>query len=139
MNTRQYLGQINHLNNKINAKLAEIFKYRTMAQSISVAVNPDKVQTSGSQDKMADAVAKIVDLQTECNILVDNLIDKRNTIVKQIESMNDETEINILYLKYVGGKSFSDISESINYSTRQAIRIHNKAIKNFEEKYGKLY
>lgn len=139
MTTKQYLSQISVYDKRINTKLSEIFKLRTLLQSITVCSKEDVVQTSGSKDKLGDSIAKIVDLENEINDLVDEMVGTRKFIIEQIENMENYNENNVLYLKYVLGMSFEEVAESMNYSVRQVIRIHGYALSNFEKKYGKNY
>lgn len=139
MTTKQYLTQISVYDKRINTKLSEIFKLRTLLQSITVCSKEDVVQTSGSKDKLGDSIAKIVDLENEINDLVDEMVGTRKFIIEQIENMENYNENNVLYLKYVLGMSFEEVAESMNYSVRQVIRIHGYALSNFEKKYGKNY
>jgi DNA-directed RNA polymerase specialized sigma subunit len=139
MTTKQYLTQISVYDKRINTKLSEIFKLRTLLQSITVCSKEDVVQTSGSKDKLGDSIAKIVDLENEINDLVDEMVVTRKFIIEQIENMENYNENNVLYLKYVLGMSFEEVAENMNYSVRQVIRIHGYALSNFEKKYGKNY
>lgn len=79
-----------------------------------------------------------IDLKT--NKLKANLIDlleQKNQIcsmiIKGIERMNDETEKNILTLKYINGETWEKISEITDYSIRQIYYIHVNALKHFTE------
>ena len=59
MTAKQYLGQISRLNKMIANKLSEIYQIKSMALNISVLNEEDKVQTSGSKDRIGDMVAKM--------------------------------------------------------------------------------
>lgn len=79
-----------------------------------------------------------IDLKT--NKLKANLIDlleQKNQvcsmIIKDIEKMNDETEKNILTLKYINGETWEKISEITDYSIRQIYYIHVNALKHYSE------
>ena len=45
--------------------------------------------------------------------------------------MDDETEKEILRLKYLVGKSFDQIAVYLGYSYRHVTRIHGNALRNF--------
>ena len=53
--------------------------------------------------------------------------------------MDSKNDYEVLSLRYIGSMGFEEISKMMNYSRRQITRIHQKAIKNFEKKYGHLY
>lgn len=54
-----------------------------------------------------------------------------NEITAKIESMSDATERSLLSFKYLWGLTFDDISDKINYSRRNVIIIHGRALINF--------
>ena len=54
---------------------------------------------------------------------------KRNKIEEKIETVENEISIEILYNKYILGKSLEEISLEINYSKRHTERLHIKALK----------
>ena len=62
MNTKQYLNQVRRSDRMINNKLSEIYQLKTLATSISVATDGDRVQSSGNKDRMGNTVARLVDL-----------------------------------------------------------------------------
>ena len=70
---------------------------------------------------------------------VDKYVDLKNRIVEQIESMEDENTYNILFSRYIEKKSIELIAIEMDYSWRQIIRLHGKALRQFEEKFGKEY
>ena len=139
MNTKQYLGQIERLEKMIQNKLSEIYRLKTMACSVSVSNEKDKVQTSADKDRLGSAVAKIIDLERETDAIVDSFIDKRNHIIKQIDNMEDSNMYHVLSARYVSNKSFDDIATEMFYSRMQVNRIHGKALLEFEKRYGAEY
>ena len=52
-------------------------------------------------------------------------------IENRICAMDDETEKEILRLKYIKGNSFEKIAVQMNYSYRHVIRLHGDALQNF--------
>ena len=136
MTAKQYLSQISRLNKMIANKLSEIYQIKSMALNISVLNEEDKVQTSGSKDRIGDMVAKMVDLEKEAQSYVDAYTDLRRKTIMQIDSMPKETHYKVLFSKYIEDKTFDVIAEEMGYSWRQVIRIHGAALTEFEKLYG---
>ena len=136
MTAKQYLSQISRLNKMIANKLSEIYQIKSMALNISVLNEEDKVQTSGSKDRIGDMVAKMVDLENEAQSYVDAYTDLRRKTIMQIDSMPKETHYKVLFSKYIEDKTFDVIAEEMGYSWRQVIRIHGEALTEFEKLYG---
>lgn len=90
-------------------------------------------------DRMGTSIAKIVDMENELDGIIDNYIDKKNKIIKEIEDVGEYVYYEVLFSKYVEYKTFEEIAKKMNYSTRQVLRIHGAALSEFEKKYGKFY
>ena len=139
MTTKDYLNQISRLNRMINNKLVEIQQLKEMSCSISAITNREKVQTSLSPDKIGSSIAKIDEMERNIDSMIDEYVDKKNLIISQIDSIENETYYNILFAKYVERKTFEKIADEMTYSWRQIVRLHGKALKIFEDKYGSSY
>lgn len=139
MTTKEYLGQISRLNRMINNKLTEIAQLKDMAVSISAPQSGERVQTTPNFDKIGTKYAKIDEMERKIDGMVDELVDKKEKIIQQIESMEDENTYNILFARYIEKKTFEVIATEMKYSWRQVVRLHGTALKQFEKKYGEGY
>lgn len=139
MTTKEYLGQISRLNRMINNKLTEIAQLKDMAASISAPQIGERVQTTPNFDKIGTKYAKIDEMERKIDGMVDELVDKKEKIIQQIDSMEDENTYNILFARYIEKKTFEVIATEMKYSWRQVVRLHGTALKQFEKKYGEGY
>lgn len=139
MTTKEYLGQISRLNRMINNKLTEIAQLKDMAASISAPKSGERVQTTPNFDKIGTRYAKIDEMERKIDGMVDELVDKKEKIIQQIDSMEDENTYNILFARYIEKKTFEVIATEMKYSWRQVVRLHGTALKQFEKKYGEGY
>lgn len=139
MTTKEYLGQISRLNRMINNKLTEIAQLKDMAASISAPQSGERVQTTPNFDKIGTRYAKIDEMERKIDGMVDELVDKKEKIIQQIDSMEDENTYNILFARYIEKKTFEVIATEMKYSWRQVVRLHGTALKQFEKKYGEEY
>lgn len=139
MTTKEYLGQISLLNRMINNKLTEIAQLKDMAVSISATQSGERVQTTPNFDKIGTKYAKIDEMERKIDGMVDELVDKKEKIIQQIDSMEDENTYNILFARYIEKKTFEVIATEMKYSWRQVVRLHGTALKQFEKKYGEGY
>lgn len=134
METKKYLEQVRRLDVQIKNELEEIHSLRTMVNGIVGNNEGERVQSSADKDKIGIIVAKIVDMERE----VDKMIDKRWEIVNQIKGIEDLTSYNILTKAYVLGQDFKEIAHCINVSYRHFLRLHDKALSEFHDKYLKV-
>lgn len=139
MTTKQYLSQIERLDRMIQNKLAEIYQLKTMACSVTISNDSERVQTSRDKDRMGSTVAKIVDLERETNNIIDNFIKKRKKIIEQIDKIEDVDYYHVLSMRYVSRSTFEDIAKNTNWSIRKVFNLHGKALLEFEKLFGNEY
>lgn len=139
MDTKQYLGQISRLDRMIKNKMTELSQYRDLIYGLSAVTNEERVQTSPDFDKMTGKVAKVLKMESKIDNLIDEYVDKKNLIISQIDSMENEIYYEILFARYIEKKTFEKIADEMMYSWRQIIRLHGKALQEFEKMYGKTY
>lgn len=139
MTTKDYLNQINSLNRMINNKISEISQLRELAYSVSSIKNEEKVQTSLKPDSIGCTIAKLEDMEKDIDRTIDEYRDKKCKIISQIDGMEDENYYNILFSRYIEKKSFKLIATEMSFSYRNITRLHGKALKAFELKYGETY
>lgn len=123
----------------INNKLTEIAQLKDMVASISAPQSGERVQTTPNFDKIGTKYAKIDEMERKIDGMVDELVDKKEKIIQQIDSMEDENTYNILFARYIEKKTFEVIATEMKYSWRQVVRLHGTALKQFEKKYGEGY
>ena len=126
-----YLEQIEKLNVMIENKKAEIERWRSVALSVTACSEGDRVQSSGSQQKMADAIERIVDLEAEIRETIDVLIYTEKGIIKTIEQLNAK-DYDVLHKRYVQGMSFDEIGYAHGQSKSGATTIHGRALKRLQ-------
>ena len=139
MKTKDYLSQVSRLNKMINNKLSEISQLRELSVSISAIGNDEKVQTSPNFDKIGTAVAKIDEMENNLDKMIDEYLIKRERIIAQIDTMEEESVYQILFSRYIEKKTFEKIATEMKYSWRQIVRLHGKALQQNEKKYGEEY
>ena len=139
MTTKEYLCQISRLDRMINNKLSEISQLRELAMSVSAITNEERVQTTPNFDKIGTAYCKIEEMEEKLDKLIDEFVDKKNLIISQIDKIENETYYEILFARYIEKKTFEKIADEMTYSFRQIIRLHGRALQEFEKKYGNTY
>ena len=139
MDTKQYLSQISRLDRMIKNKMTELSQYRDLACGLSAVTNEERVLSSPDFDKMTGKVAKILEMEQKIDSLIDEYVDKKNLIVSQIDSMENETYYQILFSRYIEKKNFEKIADEMSYSWRQIIRLHGRALQEFDKVYGNIY
>lgn len=139
MKVKNYLCQIEHLERKAKRSALDVARYKDLAISIGVDSTKEYVQTSGDKDLVSKAAAKIVDAEREAERNVQRYIERRRTIIAQIEGLDCQDYSDILFYRYVEYMTFEDISKVMCYSPRQVYRLHERALIVFDDKYNAFY
>lgn len=129
--TTDYLKQPQRLEVMINNKLIERQQLKDIAFSITANSDGERVQSSGSQQKMANAVDRWVDMEAEINDLIDRLVDTKKEIITTIEKLST-AEYDVLHKRYIQGMSFDEIGAAKGKSTSWATTIHGRALKSLQ-------
>lgn len=139
MTAKQYLGQLQVLDTKINQKLEELTALKIDARYTSgIDYSKDRVQTSGSGDTVGNAVVRYVSLANEINAEIDSFADAKHQIVNEIQSLNADNYIKVLFKIYVQFKSIRAVADDMSMSYPYVIELHKKALKMFEEHHENL-
>ncbi len=86
----------------------------------------------GAPDRLADAVAKIVDLKAEINRDIDRLVDKKRDIAAKLGKLTDRRYYAVLFRRYLLFETFEKISCEMNYSWRHVCSLHGQALEAFQ-------
>ena len=129
---KAYLKKIELLDAHINNKLNDLHTLRSLVTKITATISPVVVSGSGNQDKLGDAIAKIVDLQDEINQKIDKYVDLKREISALLEQIQDPDQVKVLHKRYFEYKPWEQIACEMNYSYRNVCYIHGKALQAFE-------
>lgn len=138
MTAKEYLSGLAAMQVKIQQLQEQKQMYLDMATSITAPINPVKVQTSPTIDRMADAVTREVDMNTVIEAEIENLWNKQHEIVKGIQTLHNAKYIQVLYKVYVQGKSIRRASIDMQMSYPYVIEIHKKALAEFEKVFADM-
>lgn len=125
---KRFLNQIKKLDKLIENKLAEKEQWKLIASGTTIQLR-ERVQSSGSQQKMADAVVKYIDIESEINACIDSLISKKKDVISVIEQL-DATEYDILHKVYVQFFTLYDVADIYQKSYSWVTSIHGRALAN---------
>lgn len=129
---KSYLRRIELLDAHINNRLNDLHTLRTLVTKITATISPMAVSGSGNQDKLGDAVARIVDLQDEINRKIDNYVDLKREVSALLEQIEVADYVKVLHKRYFEYKPWEQIACEMNFSYRNVCYIHGKALQALE-------
>lgn len=132
IDAKSYLQQVEMLDAMITNKLIERKKWEEIALGITASIGGDRVQSSSSQSRMADAVVKCVDMETEIDKLIDELIDTKKKVIGTIEKLHSPTEYKLLHLRYIQYISLTEIADILKREYTWVTTTHGRALKNVQ-------
>lgn len=133
MDAKEFLRQVKKLDLQIKNKLIERQQWKDIALGITVSMEGDRVQSSSSQQKMADAVVRCVDMESEIDSLVDKLVDTKKEVVQTIERLESPTEYDVLHRRYIQFQSLQDVADHYKKDYGWATTVHGRALKHVQE------
>lgn len=135
MTAKQYLRQLTKLELNITILTEELEERRTRLTSTAAPPLGDKVQSSPKGDVFASMMAALVDKELQRAELIYAYERQRDTIVEQILGMENPTQAEVLYLRYVKGQRWDVIADAMHYNRQHVCRIHGNALVEFAKKY----
>lgn len=139
LTAKQYLDQLRVIDTKINQKMEELSDLMTAATSTgAIDYSKDRVQTS-PQNAQENRICKYVDLDAEINREIDEFVDIKHRVTKEIQELNVDYYIKILFKVYVQYKTVKDAANEIGLSYQYVRDLHKKALEAFEELHTDLH
>ncbi len=131
MKAKEYLEQLRKLDKLIENKLAEKERWQCIATTTTAQLSGERVQSSGNQQKMADAVCRYIELESEINACIDRFVDQRQEIIETIEMLKVK-EYDLLHKVYVQYISLQDVGGMIGKSYSWVKTMHGIALQHVQ-------
>jgi hypothetical protein len=128
MKAREYLSQAYRLDQRINSKLEQVQSLNELATKATSTLTGMPRNPNRATSTMADAVAKIIDLQAEINCDIDSLVDLKRDIVALVKSVDSTEFQTLLEKRYLCYMSWEQIAVDMNYSIHHLYKMHNLAL-----------
>ncbi|MBQ5655943.1 MAG: DUF1492 domain-containing protein [Bacteroidaceae bacterium] len=133
MDAKEFLRQVRLCDTQINNKLEEVANLKDMVLNVTSSLGGEVVSGGGgSQDKLGDAVAKIVTLEGDINKLIDSYINKKNYIRSVVDRLKSSDQIDVLYKRYFQYKTWEEIACEMHMSYRNVCYIHGRALQSVD-------
>ena len=133
MEAKAYLEQVERLDLMIATAQRKVNKLKATATSTSASMSGERVASSGSKGKMADAVIQYTDIERE-EILP--LKRKKEDILRNLQKLKGRVEFLVLYEHYFNKKQFKIIALETRLSYSHIIRSHNCGLAQLQKIIG---
>ena len=131
---KRYLNKVQQTDRLIARLKSTIATLRAGLTSQSYELKPDKAQTSGPGDALAETFARIDELEREIQQDIIDLDNWKKDTYARIGRLDDLDQRNILIGRYLQRKQWDRIAFELNFSISQTYRIHGAALSAFVQK-----
>lgn len=128
MTAKEFLQQVKKADRMIQCKQEQIESLRALAESITVQLKSDPVQSSGSGDKIGSLVCSIVDLEDKLKADIQKYIKLKKEVISIIDKVDSADYGKILYMRYLQYKTWEQIAVEMNYSYQWVCVLHGRAL-----------
>lgn len=120
--------QAKFLDMRINYKIQQVEALINLATSASSVLTGMPRNPNKATSKMADTVAKIVNMQAEINRDIDELVDLKKEISSTIKAVPNPEHQTLLEKRYLCFQSWEIIAVDMYYSMHRLYKLHNQAL-----------
>ena len=133
MKAIDFLRKIKKIDANIDFYIEELEKLNALATRTTSVMGGERVQTSGSQQKMADCVVNIVEKQEQLANEVDRLESYKET-ARQLLLECDAECLTVLHKRYFQYKSWEEIAVEMKFTYQwDSGGLHRKALAQFQK------
>lgn len=127
-----FLERVELVEQIVPNKLIERQQWQDLALSITAQMEGERVQSSGTKSKMADAVERCYDMEAEVLGAVEKLIAEKQAVVATLERLDNPTYYKILHMRYIQHIELEDIADAIGIEYSNLTTTHGRALKQVE-------
>lgn len=140
MKAINYLKQIKFMDSNIDIHEQELESLTALATKTTSVMGGERVQASGSQQKMADCVVKIVSLQDQITKEIDRFIDYKQDAIRMIQIACDADCIKLIHKRYFQYKTWEQIAVEMDFTYKWvSCGLHQRALSQLQKKLDDIY
>lgn len=138
MKAIDYLKEIKKIDASIIADIEELATLEALATKTTAVMGGERVQSSGSQQKMADCVVKIAELKKQIEAEVTKLIELKREAREILCRACDAECITLLHKRYFLFETWEQIAVEMNFTYQWVSDgLHKKALSQFQRVLNK--
>ena len=135
MTAKEYLSQAATLKRRIKQIEDRIEELRTEASSPkAIRYDKDMIQSSPSGDALTNYMIRLDHEERKLIRLKEQYLDIHEEIRNRILLVRPDLYADVLYMRYLEGKSLVDIAEELLYSYIYVCKLHGRALLEFARK-----
>ena len=128
MKAKEYLSQAWYLDKRISTKERQLDWLRSHAAYVSPKPSDVPKAPSLRRSPVEEAVVRIVELETEINTGIANLMQLKQEIGESIRGINSMECETLLEMRYLTFMTWEQIAAQLGYSNDYIYHLHRKAL-----------
>ena len=131
-NAQVFLERVKLVDAIVHNKLIERQQWSDLAVSITSNMGGEKVKSSGSQSKMADAVIRCHDMEAEIDRAVEKLIAEKREVTTTLEMLDSPSDYKLLHMRYIQYIDLKDIATKCGKDYTTITTYHGRALRSLQ-------
>lgn len=128
MDAKEYLESYETLEYKIKLKENDIERLKGIATGSTGSSDGERVQSSGTKQKLEKAVVEYTDLEKE----IEHIREKQRAIIEKIEMLTGK-QYYLTYRHYVQGARIKTIMSELGVNKTWVAELHRKALESMQK------
>ena len=128
IDAKRYLQQIKDADDDIEDLLDERAQLKARLTKVTSTLSDVSVSGTKNNDKMGDAIAKLIIVEDVLNCKIDKLIDLKKEVCAVIDKVSNENQRKVLKKRYVLFKRWEQIACEMYMTYRNVCYIHGRAL-----------
>ena len=128
MTAKEYMEQARYLDMQINSKIEQVRSLNELATRVTTVYSDMPHSPNRNTSRMAETIAKIIDLESEIDRDIDALVDLKREIMRVVNSIESAEYRTILEMRYLQFKKWEQIALQMSTDLRWVYRMHGRAL-----------
>lgn len=131
MDSKTYLRQAYKINVRIRSKIEQVNSLRDLAEKATSSITG--MPSGGSENRMENAIIRMVDLQNEIAHDIESLVQLKQNIAEAIDSIENDDYKTLLELRYLANKKWEEIAVIMHLTIDGVFRVHRRALREVDK------
>lgn len=128
IDAKRYLQQVKQCEVRIQIKMEDLEQLKAFTTKVTSTLSDVSVSGTKNNDKLGDAIVRIIELQNDINCEIDRLVDLKKEVCAVLDEVSNEDQHTVLYKRYVLFKCWEQIACDMNMTYRNVCYIHGRAL-----------
>jgi len=128
VDTKEYLSQAYRIDQRINNKIEEAERLRSLAENVTTTFSETGSCGVFDPQSKENIITKLLDLNSEIQKEIEYLLDLKKNIREKIKTISKPEFRMILEMRYINFYSFEQIANEMHYNLHYIFNMHRKAL-----------